>query len=610
MEITKNGNQGSAHTFFIPVMGTGFTIDTPLKIARYGVSSVISLVDDTFIEQMRKYHTELIGESFEEIGRKEEDYRAKRTTAYLNLVDRLVKKQVEELQASPFEPGSEITRYYELLPQSELKAKFRQMIETEDLAEKERLQSDLRLAAVPGTIDVNIMTKVDRMNYRKGEVLGPEYSDTRSGLRGYANSTLSSSIVLSAGLNPQLYTYIAQFEDFFPNTKGRLKKQIVLKVSDYRSAEVQAKFLAKRGLWVSEYRIESGLNCGGHAFAAKGHLMGPILEEFRKKKDELVEQTYDHYLKALPDKYQPNFTEPHDVRFTVAGGIGTADEHQFLLKYYDVDKAGWGTPFLLVPEVTNVDDEHLEKLADATDEDVYLSSGSPLIVPFWSLRTSASEESRRKFILEGKPGSVCPKGHGKIFDTEFTQIPECLSARNYIMQKIKSLEGKEDLSKEQREWLKEDVLAKLCICHDLSGGATVKLGIDADATPCICCGPGIVNFSRISSLEEMVGHIYGRLSLLANSDRPHMFIKEMSLNIEFLRNEIEKYKLELTINGAKYFQEFKENLLNGIDYYRKTAEAFVDTRRTKFLDDLKVQKETLEQLFASLPVEMLTEATG
>lgn len=257
MEITKNGNQGSAHTFFIPVMGTGFTIDTPLKIARYGVSSVISLVDDTFIEQMRKYHTELIGESFEEIGRKEEDYRAKRTTAYLNLVDRLVKKQVEELQASPFEPGSEITRYYELLPQSELKAKFRQMIETEDLAEKERLQSDLRLAAVPGTIDVNIMTKVDRMNYRKGEVLGPEYSDTRSGLRGYANSTLSSSIVLSAGLNPQLYTYIAHFEDFFPNPEGRLKKQIVLKVSDYRSAEVQAKFLAKRGLWVSEYRIES-----------------------------------------------------------------------------------------------------------------------------------------------------------------------------------------------------------------------------------------------------------------------------------------------------------------------------------------------------------------
>ena len=34
------------HTFHIPVMGTGFTIDTPLKVARYGIASVVSLVDD------------------------------------------------------------------------------------------------------------------------------------------------------------------------------------------------------------------------------------------------------------------------------------------------------------------------------------------------------------------------------------------------------------------------------------------------------------------------------------------------------------------------------------------------------------------------------------
>jgi hypothetical protein len=483
------------------------------------------------------------------------------------------------------------------------------MTRTSDPVEKELLEKELRLAAVPGSIDVNIMTKVDRMNYRKGAALPPEYSDTRSALRGYATSTLRSSIVLSAGLNPQLFTYIANFEDFFPNLEGKLKKQIVLKVSDFRSAEVQAKFLAKRGLWVSEYRIESGLNCGGHAFAAKGHLMGPILEEFSEKKDDLVQQTYDQYLKALPARYQGSVVEPPNVRLTVAGGIGTADEHQFLLKYYDVDKAGWGTPFLLVPEVTNVDDEHLRKLAEATEDDVYLSAASPLKVPFWNLRTSASEENRRRNIVEGKPGSVCPKGHGAIFDMEFTEIPECIATRRYVTQKVNSLENA-DLTEDQRDWLVEDALSKSCICHDLSGGATIKLGIDMNATPCICCGPGIVNFSRIASLEEMVGHIYGRLSLLANSDRPHMFIKEMSLNIEFLKDEIEKFKLELTSNGAKYFQEFKENLLKGIDYYRKTAEKFVETKRTRFLEDLKVQKEAIEQLFASLPSEILAEATG
>ena len=71
-----------------------------------------------------------------------------------------------------------------------------------------------------------------------------------------------------------------------------LKRKIILKVSDYRSAVIQGKFLAKKGIWISEYRIESGLNCGGHAFATDGYLMGPILAEFRDKRQELIEDTY------------------------------------------------------------------------------------------------------------------------------------------------------------------------------------------------------------------------------------------------------------------------------------------------------------------------------
>ena len=36
-------------------MGTGFTIDTPLKVAHLGISSVISIIDDVLVEKMRKY---------------------------------------------------------------------------------------------------------------------------------------------------------------------------------------------------------------------------------------------------------------------------------------------------------------------------------------------------------------------------------------------------------------------------------------------------------------------------------------------------------------------------------------------------------------------------
>ena len=44
-----------AHTFHIPVMGIGFTIDTPLKVSQYGIDSVISLVDDILLEKIRSF---------------------------------------------------------------------------------------------------------------------------------------------------------------------------------------------------------------------------------------------------------------------------------------------------------------------------------------------------------------------------------------------------------------------------------------------------------------------------------------------------------------------------------------------------------------------------
>jgi hypothetical protein len=41
------------------------------------------------------------------------------------------------------------------------------------------------------------------------------YNDAHASLRGFANSKLSSSMVLSAGMNPRLYSYIEEFDDFF-----------------------------------------------------------------------------------------------------------------------------------------------------------------------------------------------------------------------------------------------------------------------------------------------------------------------------------------------------------------------------------------------------------
>ena len=66
----------------------------------------------------------------------------------------------------------------------------------------------------PVSGDVNIMTKIDKDNYLKQEKLPVEYNDAHAALRGFAMSNLESSMVLSAGMNPRLYGYLEQFEDF------------------------------------------------------------------------------------------------------------------------------------------------------------------------------------------------------------------------------------------------------------------------------------------------------------------------------------------------------------------------------------------------------------
>jgi len=586
----KNGS----HSFHIPVMGTGFTIDTPLRVAKYGISSVIPLVDDVLVEQVRKYHCEKHGEPYEEISNRDQDARALRITAYLNLLDRLIRPQIEALQASPFEDGSEITRYFEMLPETPLKRAYGEMLATTEPKAKARMQEDLRQNAVPGSIDVNIMTKLDRDVYWDGKKLPAEFTDAMAALRGFANSTLNSSVVFSAGINQRLYTYAATFDDFFPDDNGELKKRIILKVSDYRSASIQGRFLAKRGLWVSEYRIESGLNCGGHAFATDGYLLGPVLEEFKEKRQELTDTLHATYTKALADRGWSVNNEPHEMGITVQGGIATALENEFLLRYYMIDRTGWGTPFLLVPEVTNVDNAHLEKLLAATDGDVYLSDASPLGIPYWNLRTSASEETRRQHIREGKPGSICLKGAARL-NTEFTEIPICPSSRLYIKRKLQQL-PEEGLSAEQLAAAKESVLRKSCICHDLGGATVLKYDIDPAATPSICCGPSILDFSKISSLEEMVAHIYGRLSLMTNKERPHMFIKELMLYIDHLREETKNFSLKLSFRTPAYFSKFKKNLLEGVEYYHRLAGQFIEEQRKQFLADLKVLQDEIERI--------------
>ncbi|WP_395626885.1 hypothetical protein [Daejeonella sp.] len=586
-----------SHTFHIPVLGLAYSVDTPVKVARYGISSVVSIVDDMLIERMRQFYTEKRCETFVPIDPKEIDSRSKRVTAYLNLIKKIVDEQFENLKNQAFEKGSDIVRYFELLPNSSpLKGKYQQMLSNQDSKAVSVLQQELRNELQKGEIQVNIMAKVDRMNPNTN---GEQLSDSLTALKGFADSDINSSVVLSAGMNPRLYSYLEKFLDFLPNQQGNFKKSIILKVSDFRSALIQAKFLAKKGLWVSEFRIESGLNCGGHAFATEGYLLGPILEEFKLKKQEMINELYEMYGKAILEK-GIQLNQVPQMKISVQGGIGTADENNFLMKHYQLDATGWGSPFLLVPEATNVDEETLELLSTACKDDFYISNSSPLGIPFNNFRKSTSEKQRIERIEKGRPGSPCTKKFLST-NTEFTEQAICTASREYQNLKIKQLVA-QSLNPEEFQTKFNEITEKICLCEGLAAPAYLKNDIlkpKESTAVAICPGPNIAYFSGKFSLDEMVSHIYGKLNLLNDIDRPNLFVNELNLYVEYLKKDISKHLQEMSDKKANYISKFKEQLQVGIDYYKKLVPMITDQTevyRKKMLKELQEIEEQLQHL--------------
>ncbi|TNJ45345.1 hypothetical protein KFZ70_06465 [Tamlana fucoidanivorans] len=577
-----------AHSFHIPVMGIGFTIDTPLKVAQYGMDSVISLVDDILLEKLRKMYSEKFEIPYQEITDKIEDFRAKRITSYLNLISDLAEKKFESLKELTSKTSDDLLAYINMLPNnSQLKAEFTKLTSRGFNFSEIKAWASKNL--VMGSIDVNIMTKVDKDNYNKDEKLSVEYNDAHAALRGFAQSKLNSSVVLSAGMNPRLYSYMSQFDDFFPDAQGNFNKRIILKVSDYRSALIQGKFLAKKGLWVSEYRIESGLNCGGHAFATDGYLLGPVLAEFKDKRCELQEAIYKVLVQELEKQNRPLPTTNLSFQITAQGGVGTEEEHNFLLEHYALDSVGWGSPFLLVPEATTVDDKTLRELAEAKEKDLYLSGISPLGVPFNNLKGNTKDVEKQRLIDKNRPGSSCPKKFVAL-NKEFKETGICTASREYQYLKLKELD-EQNLTSEAYNKAFNAITEKSCTCVGLGTSALLKYNLDTKVEGegvSICPGPNMAYYSKIMSLKNITDHIYGRDNMVSRADRPNLFIKELHIYTDYLKNKLEETKTFMNQKEEKYLKTFTSNMKAGVQYYQYLFQNVKDS-----FEDIKVnvQKE-------------------
>ncbi|NHN24107.1 hypothetical protein FIA58_000325 [Flavobacterium jejuense] len=564
-------NKKNTHTFHIPVMGLAFTIDSPIRVAQYGITSTVSIADDDLIEKMRAFYSEKFSIPYQEITQKFHDYRAERITHYLNLMDTIVKGKFEKFKCELAESKSALENYIALLPnKSELKKRF-QVFVNEGILMKDNLVNFIEKNISLGEIDVNIMTKLDKDNFDEKNQLPIEFNDAHASLRGFANSNLNSSVVLSAGMNPRLYSYFENFTDFFPDEEGFLRKKIILKVSDFRSALIQGNFLSKKGLWVSEYRIESGLNCGGHAFATEGYLLGPILQEFKDKRNELLQSTNDLLIKALTLKKMSLPKTILPMKITVQGGVGTAAEHAFLLEEFQLDSIGWGSPFLLVPEATSVDTETRKLLANAKENDFYLSTISPLGVPFNSIKGVSNDYWKQKRINDKKAGSSCPKKFLALNKSYGIQ-GICTASKRYQDLELEKLDQqKNEISVVEFELKQQRITEKSCLCVGLANASYLENNIPIKGQQqgvVICPGPNLAYFDKEFSLQEMVQHIYGNKNIMLQSDRPNLFIKELKMYVDYLRNEVTSFTNEVTASQIKKWNLYRNNINEGITYYQ------------------------------------------
>jgi hypothetical protein len=68
------------------------------------------------------------------------------------------------------------------------------------------------------------------------------------------------------------------------------------------------------------------------------------------------------------------------------------------------------------------------------------------------------------------------------------------------------------------------------------------------------------------------------------------------LYMDYLRNEVEKSSKGIIGHTEKYLDEFRGNLINGIEYYRELSEQFVGETKKRFLKELNTIRDAIEKV--------------
>ncbi len=186
------------------------------------------------------------------------------------------------------------------------------------------------------------------------------------------------------------------------------------------------------------------------------------------------------------------------------------------------------------------------------------------------MKGTTNEFLKQQRIDDNKAGSSCPKkllALGKDYDPQGM----CTASKKYQDIKLEELDAKKDtLSDADFKKLKNKITEKSCLCVGLANASYLENNIKIkgqDQGIVICPGPNLAYFDHEVSLSDMVQHIYGNANVMHDQNRPHVFVNELKLYVDYLKQELDN-AAEITAAQIKKWQLFKSNLLEGIAYYQ------------------------------------------
>ena len=167
----------------------------------------------------------------------------------------------------------------------------------------------------------------------------------------------------------------------------------------------------------------------------------------------------------------------------------------------------------------------------------------------------------------------------------------CTASKKYQDTKLGELDAiKDDMTEKIYQKRKDSITEKACLCVGLANASYMdhEIKIKGEAQGVVICpGPNMAYFNQEISLEKMVNHIYGRVNVMPFENRPNLFIKEIELYFDYLKKEIENHT-DITNAVLKKWNNFKANLVNGIEYYENLLS------QKNFFDKSQTTREKLD----------------